>query len=224
MQYGFVIDHSRCIGCHACTVACKAENDVPVGSFRTWVKYTEQGSFPEVRRSFAVLRCNQCTQAPCVTICPVRALEKRPDGVVDVDPARTEGLPLTCHSIVSIYGVLDRLSWIEDGFPGGSTMLELYAGKEAFGAEVGPELAITPMDFAGSISAPPMLLTVGTEDPLLRSSRLFTERMGAGPGKIVLREYPGEPHGFFNFGTSGSAAQLNADILDFLAAEDPGTA
>ena len=87
MQLGFVIDHDRCIGCHACTVACKSENDVPVGSFRTWVKYTESGEFPEVKRSFAVLRCNQCTDAPCVEICPVSALEKRSsDGIVDIDP------------------------------------------------------------------------------------------------------------------------------------------
>jgi len=86
VQLGFVIDHSRCIGCHACTVACKSENQVPVGSFRTWVKYTEQGGFPEVKRSFAVLRCNQCTAAPCVTICPTGALAKRPDGIVDIDP------------------------------------------------------------------------------------------------------------------------------------------
>lgn len=86
MQLGFVIDQSRCIGCHACTVACKSENDVPLGDFRTWVKYTEQGSFPTVDRSFTVLRCNQCTDAPCVTICPVTALDKRPDGIVDVDP------------------------------------------------------------------------------------------------------------------------------------------
>jgi len=91
MQLGFVIDHSRCIGCHACTVACKAENDVAVGSFRTWVKYTERGAFPDVRRSFGVLRCNQCTDAPCVTICPVHALAKRPDGIVDVDPDRCIG-------------------------------------------------------------------------------------------------------------------------------------
>jgi len=87
VQYGFVIDQSRCIGCHACTVACKAENDVPLGVFRTWVKQVETGEFPQVRRSFAVLRCNQCTLAPCVTICPVTALAKRPDGIVDVDPA-----------------------------------------------------------------------------------------------------------------------------------------
>src|SRR6185503_11808023 len=86
VQLGFVIDHSKCIGCHACTVACKSENQVTVGSFRTWVKYTEAGEFPEVKRSFAVLRCNQCTAAPCVTICPTGALRKRPDGIVDVDP------------------------------------------------------------------------------------------------------------------------------------------
>ncbi len=87
MQLGFVIDHSRCIGCHACTVACKSENDVPLGDFRTWVKYTESGEFPDVRRDFAVLRCNQCTDAPCVEICPVTAIDKRAsDGIVDIDP------------------------------------------------------------------------------------------------------------------------------------------
>jgi Fe-S-cluster-containing dehydrogenase component/formate-dependent nitrite reductase membrane component NrfD len=85
MRYGFLIDHDRCIGCHACTVACKAENDVPVGSFRTWVKYVEKGTFPEVRRHFAVLRCNHCTKPPCVDICPVNALSKRGDGIVDID-------------------------------------------------------------------------------------------------------------------------------------------
>ena len=85
MQYGFLMDHRRCIGCHACTVACKSENDVPIGSFRTWVKYTEKGLFPAVKRHFTVLRCNHCSKAPCVTICPVTALEKRTDGIVDID-------------------------------------------------------------------------------------------------------------------------------------------
>lgn len=143
-----------------------------------------------------------------------------PELVRQVDPERTEGLPLRCHSVVSIYGVLDRLSWIEDGFPGGETMMELYAGRGAFEPEVGPELAITPMDLELK-ATPPMLLTVGTEDPLLRSSRLFAERLAAGPGKVELREYPDEPHGFFNFGTSESAARMNADILEFLAGVDP---
>ena len=43
MRYGFVIDQDRCIGCHACTVACKEEHQVPLGVFRTWVKYIEKG-------------------------------------------------------------------------------------------------------------------------------------------------------------------------------------
>jgi Fe-S-cluster-containing dehydrogenase component/formate-dependent nitrite reductase membrane component NrfD len=86
MRYGFAIDHRKCIGCHACTTACKSENEVPLGVFRTWVKYIEKGEFPNTRRFFSVLRCNHCEDAPCVTICPTKALFKRPDGIVDFDP------------------------------------------------------------------------------------------------------------------------------------------
>ncbi len=91
MRYGFVIDHRRCIGCHACTVACKEENRVPLGSFRTWVKYVEKGTFPDTRRYFSVLRCNHCDDAPCVTICPTVALYRRDDGIVDFDNRRCIG-------------------------------------------------------------------------------------------------------------------------------------
>ncbi len=91
MKYGFVIDHRRCIGCHACTVACKSEHDVPVGAFRTWVKYIEKGTYPDTRRFFSVLRCNHCDAAPCVTICPVTALFKRDDGIVDFNGERCIG-------------------------------------------------------------------------------------------------------------------------------------
>lgn len=91
MRYGFVIDQNRCIGCHACTVACKEEHDVPVGVFRTWVKYIEKGAFPNTSRHFGVMRCNHCEAAPCVEICPTRALYKRPDGIVDFDSSRCIG-------------------------------------------------------------------------------------------------------------------------------------
>ena len=46
-RWAWVIDQTRCIGCHACTAACKSENDVPVGVFRTWVKNIEKGEFPD---------------------------------------------------------------------------------------------------------------------------------------------------------------------------------
>ncbi len=88
---GFVIDHNRCIGCHACTVACKEEHEVPVGVFRTWVKYAEKGAFPDTSRHFGVLRCNHCEAAPCMQICPTRALFRRPDGIVDFDNSRCIG-------------------------------------------------------------------------------------------------------------------------------------
>ncbi len=91
MRYGFVIDQTRCIGCHACTVACKEENRVPLGTSRTWVKYVEKGEFPNTRRHFAVLRCNHCDNAPCVTICPTVALYRRADGIVDFDRDRCIG-------------------------------------------------------------------------------------------------------------------------------------
>ena len=61
-RYGFLIDQDTCIGCHACTVACKAEHDVPLGVNRTWVKYIESGTFPDVSRHFAVMRCNHCDE------------------------------------------------------------------------------------------------------------------------------------------------------------------
>jgi len=91
MNYGFVIDHRKCIGCHACTVACKEENQVPLGTFRTWVKYVEKGTWPHTRRYFSVLRCNHCDDAPCVTICPTVALYRRADGIVDFDGERCIG-------------------------------------------------------------------------------------------------------------------------------------
>lgn len=91
VRYGFILDQTKCIGCHACTVACKQENDVPLGDFRTWVKYIEKGEFPDVRRSFAVLRCNHCDDAPCIEICPTRALFRRDNGIVDFDTDRCIG-------------------------------------------------------------------------------------------------------------------------------------
>lgn len=88
MRYGFIIDNRKCIGCHACTTACKSEHDVPVGVNRTWVKQVEKGEFPHTRRLFSVMRCNHCTDAPCVEICPVEALFIREDGIVDFDKER----------------------------------------------------------------------------------------------------------------------------------------
>jgi len=85
IQWAKVIDHTRCIGCHACTTACKSENVVPIGVTRTYVKHVDVGVFPQTRRAHQVTRCNQCAHAPCVAACPTAAMFKRADGIVDFD-------------------------------------------------------------------------------------------------------------------------------------------
>jgi Fe-S-cluster-containing dehydrogenase component/formate-dependent nitrite reductase membrane component NrfD len=91
MNYGFLVDNRKCIGCHACSTACKSENEVPLSVNRTWVKYTEKGVFPDTRRYFQVTRCNHCANPPCVSICPTTAMYQRPDGIVEFDSTRCIG-------------------------------------------------------------------------------------------------------------------------------------
>lgn len=86
MNYGFLIDNRKCIGCHACSTACKSENEVPLGVNRTWVKYVETGLYPDNARHFQVTRCNHCDNPPCARICPVTAMYQRNDGIVEFDP------------------------------------------------------------------------------------------------------------------------------------------
>jgi Fe-S-cluster-containing dehydrogenase component len=92
-----LLDQDRCIGCHACTTACKSENEVPLGVTRTYVKSVEVGTFPQVRRAFQVTRCNQCTDAPCVSACPTRAMYRRDDGIVDFD----KGICIGCKACMA---------------------------------------------------------------------------------------------------------------------------
>jgi tetrathionate reductase subunit B len=79
-RYAMVIDLRRCIGCDACMVACKAEFDVPLGVFRTWVPYKVVGTYPNVKKQFLPRLCNHCDDPPCVRACPVEATFKVEDG------------------------------------------------------------------------------------------------------------------------------------------------
>jgi tetrathionate reductase subunit B len=86
-QYGMVIDARRCFGVHACSVACKAEFDVPLGDTRSWVEYVEKGAYPHTTRSFLPRLCNHCSKPNCVSVCPTGATWKREeDGIVVIDP------------------------------------------------------------------------------------------------------------------------------------------
>jgi tetrathionate reductase subunit B len=90
-RYAMVIDLRRCYGCHACSVSCKAEYDVPLGSFKSWVKVVEKGKYPYVSRHFLPRLCNQCSDPPCVTVCPTHASHIRGDGIVAIDENKCIG-------------------------------------------------------------------------------------------------------------------------------------
>jgi Fe-S-cluster-containing dehydrogenase component len=113
-QYAFVVDTSKCIGCGKCVEACSMENQVPEGSYRTWVEryvVTAEGiyidspegainSFPQLApeihdaakwAAFIPKLCNHCENAPCVQVCPVGATFRTNDGFVLIDPEHCIG-------------------------------------------------------------------------------------------------------------------------------------
>lgn len=84
-EWAMLIDLRKCVGCFACTVACKSENVSPPGVVYRRVLDIETGKYPTVRRDFVPVLCNHCENPPCVTACPVKATKRRSDGIVDMD-------------------------------------------------------------------------------------------------------------------------------------------
>lgn len=84
-KWAMVIDVRKCIGCFACTVACKAENVSPPGVVYRRVLDLTSGRYPDLKRDFVPVLCNHCDNPPCVTACPVKATTERSDGIVDMN-------------------------------------------------------------------------------------------------------------------------------------------
>lgn len=91
-QLAFDVDLFNCIGCRACEVACKQENDLPVGVRYRRVVTQEYGRYPRVAADFISLACNHCAEPACLKVCPVDAYTKREsDGVVLHDQEKCIG-------------------------------------------------------------------------------------------------------------------------------------
>ena len=94
MRYGMVIDLQRCVGCGACAIACKAENNTRTrGNEQTfnWADFVmkTEGTFPNTTHWVMPVLCNHCSNAACVEACPVnpKAMYKTADGITLHDPA-----------------------------------------------------------------------------------------------------------------------------------------
>lgn len=91
-KYSMALDLERCTGCHACSVACKVENHVPLGHFRTKVYYLDEGKFPKTKRNFLPTLCMQCDDAPCLKACPTSSISKGGDGIVRINANTCDGI------------------------------------------------------------------------------------------------------------------------------------
>ncbi|KUG28096.1 molybdopterin oxidoreductase iron-sulfur binding subunit [hydrocarbon metagenome] len=91
VHWAMVIDLAKCVGCHACTIACVAENTLPPGVVYRPVLEEELGVYPNVGRRFVPRPCMQCQNPPCVKVCPVTATYKNQQGVTVMDYNRCIG-------------------------------------------------------------------------------------------------------------------------------------
>ena len=87
-RYAMAIDLSLCVGCAACAVACKMENEVPPGVFNLWIREREVGEYPNLVVEFRPEQCLHCENPPCVPVCPTGASYQTKDGLVLVDPKK----------------------------------------------------------------------------------------------------------------------------------------
>ena len=91
VRYAMAIDVDRCVGCEACVVACKTENEIPLGEFRLRMRETVVGTFPNLSGEFRLEQCFHCEDPPCVPVCPTGATYQTDEGLVLIDPDKCTG-------------------------------------------------------------------------------------------------------------------------------------
>jgi tetrathionate reductase subunit B len=119
-RYGLVIDLENCVGCNACTVACRQANGdvIPAGEFRTKVNVIESGTFPDVTKVYLKTACMHCADAPCIEACPMQAVYKTEEGITKINREQCifcEACVDACPFHVRVINTLDETHGMADG-------------------------------------------------------------------------------------------------------------
>ncbi|MBD3161007.1 MAG: 4Fe-4S dicluster domain-containing protein [Candidatus Eisenbacteria bacterium] len=172
-RWVMVLDTRRCVGCSACVIGCKEENDVPHGGFRDWVTTETRGGFPNLRTEHRSERCNHCGIAPCVDNCPTGASYRGRSATVQIDRIKCTG----CKNCIAAcpYGArfVDPRGFIDK-----CTFCAHLGGGTTSCAEICPTACIVFGDAA---------------DPRSEVSRLLATR----PSKTLLPETGTDPQVYY---------------------------
>ncbi len=121
-------------------------------------------------------------------------------------------------TVLPIYGVMDRISLIEDGFPSAKLFVRSYAGAKAVEKNFVSPVPVTPMDVPAFEHLPPVFIVGAGNDKLLRSSKIYAERLQKDNRNVEFKIYEGTDHGFFSFGKGSD--ELHHDILNFFSKQN----
>ncbi len=97
-HYGMIFDQNKCVGCTECEVACQKVNHVPKGQARLFVQNKTNPETPMEKR-YVRVSCQQCEDAPCVSVCPTKACYK--DSLTNIVTMKTQDCIACKYCIVA---------------------------------------------------------------------------------------------------------------------------
>jgi tetrathionate reductase subunit B len=196
MAYGWIVDTRKCFGCHACEVACKSENDVPLGNFiRQTIYHDTQRANGSQARIMIPMSCQHCEDAPCIKACPCGALHKGAGGSVQVN-----------------YDACSGHASCKDACPYGAIYIDPVA-NQAVKCHNCTHRVAESMEPACVATCPSDALTFGDlNDPASKISRMKTELESEGALEQLRAQKDTKPRAWYATSEDHPAASFESKL------------